>query len=215
MTLCINCEVRTFQRYYCNRNSLWRWATPLQTREPSRHLGSFPLMFGHAHAATKNNLKQEEDKRRAFHLWIMSGEEHVRRCQPVLSYMSNYSYLQNGNKSENTELAILIIDQLTKEIDFFPPTSLRQKLRIFLHKIFQIWETLIHRNCFGGPYIRFTISHDPKSNCLIEQNKKWKATKKYLERNSGTPPLPSSLRSLLWLWYPLWRVKQKSIATLQ
>lgn len=40
---------------------------------------------------------------------------------------------------------------INKEIFF--PTSLRQRLRIFLYEIFQIWETLIHRNYVVGSFM--------------------------------------------------------------
>lgn len=44
-----------------------------------------------------------------------------------------------------------IFDQLTKEIDFFFPTSLRQRLRIFLYKNFpNLGDTYSQKLCFGA-----------------------------------------------------------------
>ena len=59
-------------------------------------------------------------------------------------------------------------------------------------------DTYSQKLCCGVLYIRFTIRHDPKSNCLIKQTNK-KATKKYLERKQ-VAPLPASAKEA----HPIW-----------
>lgn len=86
---------------------------------------------------------------------------------------------------------------LTKR--FFPYKFKTEAENFPIQKFPNLGDTYSQKLCCGVLYVRFTIMHDPKSNCL---NKKRKATKNKKE-TSGTPPPPSAKEvHLIWLCIP-------------
>lgn len=72
---------------------------------------------------------------------------------------------------------------INKEI-FFPYKFKTEAENFPIRNFPNLGDTYSQKLCCGVLYVRFTIMHDPKNNCL---NKKRKATKKYLERNKWHP----------------------------
>lgn len=88
--------------------------------------------------------------------------------------------------------------QLTKR--FFSYKFRTEAENFPIRNFSNLGDTYSQKLCCGVLYVRFTIMHDPKSNCF---NKKRKATKKYLERNKWHPsPTPAKEAHVLWLRLP-------------
>lgn len=147
-----------------------------QTREPSRHLGSSRCRRGQAHAATKNNRNKVRQAILISPSCTTSGEKHVREI-PVTSSQ------QNGKKNENPSYQFF--NRLTKR--FFPYKFKTEAENFSIRNFPNLGDTYSQKLCCGVLYVRFTIMHDPKSNCL---NKKEKQPKIFRKKQVARLPHP-------------------------
>lgn len=90
----------------------------------------------------------------------MSGEKHVREI-PVTSSQ------QNGKKNENPSYQFF--NRLTKR--FFPYKFKTEAENFPIRNFPNLGDTYSQKLYCGVLYVRFTIMHDPKSNCLNKKEK--------------------------------------------
>lgn len=133
----------------------------------------FPLQKRPSSCCNKEQPKQGQTSDPISPSCTTSGEKHVREI-PVTSSQ------QNGKKNENPSYQFF--NRLTKR--FFPYKFKTEAENFSIRNFPNLGDTYSQKLCCGVLYVRFTIMHDPKSNCL---NKKEKQPKKYLERNKWHP----------------------------
>lgn len=149
----------------------------------------FPLHKRPSSCCNKEQLKQGQTSDPISLSCTTSGEKHVREI-PVTSSQ------QNGKKNENPSYQFF--NRLTKR--FFPYKFKTEAENFPIRNFPNLGDTYSQKLCCGVLYVRFTIMHDPKSNCL---NKKEKQPKNIQKETSGTPPPPSAKEvHLIWLCIP-------------